>query len=181
MRGCPLHLPKGNFVKIHPTTIAMGSALLSFLFFAFQKEWVILQKPAHINHVQVPHTEQKECTLFWNTTLLQQENKKIIWTDDIAQNLHYVMNSWLTFLYDEELHKKVHVETAMLNNSQTELFISFDRYPFGKQQSIDEKLFFIKNFTQTIAQCTNITKIRFLVRHKPLQDPHLDFGQSWEI
>ncbi len=162
--------------------LAMGSALLSILFFAVQKEWIVIQKPAQKNEIiSPPHVEQKECILYWNASHLQQETKKIIWTDDIAQNIHYLVNTWLTFLYDEELHKKVHVETVMLNKGRNELFISFDRHPFGKQQSIDQKLFFIENLYKIISQCIHINKIRFLVRHKPLNDRHLDFAQSWPI
>ncbi len=159
-----------------------GSALLSIAFFAVQKEWIIIQKPAQKKEIiNFPHVEQKECILYWNASHLQQETKKIIWTDDISQNIHYLVNTWLTFLYDEELHKKVHLETAMLNKGGNELFLSFDRSPFGKQQSIDQKLFFIENLYKTISQSTQLQKIRFLVQHKPLQDAHLDFAQSWPL
>lgn len=161
--------------------LLVGVALLSMLFFALQKELIIIQKPGLTYTMNIPLVEQKECTLFWNAQQLQQEQKKIVWTDNITQNIHYLINAWLTFLYDEELHKKIHAETTMLNDGQNELFISFDRCPFGKQQSINQKLFFINNLAKTVGQCTNIHKIRFLVRHKTLQDPHLDFEQSWEI
>jgi hypothetical protein len=173
-------MPRGIKVKCLPFII-LCSFVSALLFFSLQKKWIIIQKPIIITESIITKTEQKEYTLYWNSHALQQETKTIILTDNMQKNLHYLLNSWLTYLYEEELHKKLHIETTMLNRSETELFISFDRQPFGKQQSMQQKIDFIQNLLKTVAQCCSVSKVRFLLRHKQFHDPHLDFSQSWPI
>ncbi|MEX0848941.1 MAG: hypothetical protein WD055_01835 [Candidatus Dependentiae bacterium] len=159
--------------------IIICSVMSALLFFSLQKEWIIIQRPIPTTEATTTKTEQKEYILYWSAHALQQETKTIIWTDNMQKNLHYVLNSWLMYLYEEGLHKKLHIETAMLNRSETELFISFDRQPFGKQQSIQQKTDFIQSLLKTVAQCCSVSKVRFLLRHKQFHDPHLDFSHSW--
>ena len=154
----------------------LGAALL----FAFQTERIIFNNPSNAYTAQ-KNTQTAACTLYWHKHLLQPETKPIIKTDDAQQNLLYLINTWLTFLYSEDMHKKVHAETVMLSPSGNELFVSFDRRPFGKQQSIEEKLGFIHMLFKTLRPHTTARKVRFLVRHAPLHDAHLDFTCGWDI
>lgn len=165
----------------------MKLAVLTFLcslaaafLFAVQTERIIFNNPV-APYAAHKNTQTASCTLYWHDRLLQPETKLIVCTDDAQQNLLYLINTWLLFLYSEDMHKKVHAETVTLSPSGNELFISFDRRPFGKQQSIDEKIGFIHNLFKTIRPHTAARKVRFLVRHAPLHDTHLDFTFGWDI
>ena len=163
--------------------ICISVTLIGVIFFALQKEWLILQWPVKIELTTHIQCYKKGCKLFyWNQDSLQQERIELIWSQQEQANIHYLVNALLIFLYDEDLlQKKVQAETTIISPSGAELLISFDRNPFIKQQSIKEKLVLIDALLKTIQAHASTNMVRFLVRHKPLHDPHLDFSYSWPI
>lgn len=162
----------------------IGTALICILgaafLFAVQTDRIIFNTPTDA-YTKPQLTQTVSCTLYWHEHLLQSETKNIVQTEDAQQNLLYLINTWLLFLYNEDMHKKVHAETVTLSPSGNELFISFDRRPFEKQMSIAEKLGFIHNLFKTLRPHMAARKVRFLVRHKKLHDAHLDFSFGWDI
>lgn len=154
----------------------LGAAFL----FAVQTDRIIFNTPSARCTKSKP-AQTTSCTLYWHEHLLQAETKQIVQAEDAQQNLLYLINTWLQFLYNEDMHKKVHAETVMISPSGNELFISFDRKPFKKQMSIAEKIGFIQNLFKTIRPHTAARKVRLLVHHKPLHDAHLDFNSGWDI
>ncbi len=162
---------------------AFASILLAIIFFALQQEWLLWRGPiGTITGHRAQHTCKEIKLYYWQHEQLKNETIQQIWVEDEQQNLHYLINRWLTFLYDEEcITQKIGVDTSILNPSDTELFISFDRKPFSKEQSIEQKIQFIKALSATIAPVSTINQVRFLVRHKPLCDAHLDFDVSWAL
>lgn len=155
---------------------ALGAAFL----FAVQTERIIFNDRS-VTYTAPKQTQTASCTLYWHEHLLQPETKQIVRTDDAQQNLLYLINLWLQFLYSEDMLKKVHAETVMISPSGNEFFISFDHKPFEKQQSIAEKLGFMRRLFKTIKPHTAARKVRLLVRHEPLHDTHLDFSYGWNI
>ncbi len=166
-----------------PKIAFVGSILLAIIFFALQQEWFIWRGPlGTVTGHSAQHTCKEIKLYYWQHEQLKNETIQQIWVEDEQQNVHYLINRWLTFLYDEEcITQKIRADTSMLNPSGTELFISFDRKPFSKEQSIEQKIQFIKALFATIAPVGTINQVRFLVRHKSLSDPHLDFDVSWAI
>ena len=171
-----------RFITI-PKVAFVASIVCALIFFALQQEWLIWHGPiGAVTEHRAQHTCKEITLYYWQHEQLKHETIQQIWVEDEQQNLHYLINKWLTFLYDEEcITQKIHVDTTTLNPSGTELFISFDRKPFSKEQSIGQKIQFIKALFATINPVTTINQVRFLVRHKPLFDPHLDFDVSWAI
>ena len=155
-------------------------SLTAALFFAIQTERIIFNTPGK-SHVASKQTQTTACTLYWHDNMLQPETKQIMHNGNAQEHLAYIINTWLLFLYNEDVHKKVHAETVMLSPAGNELFISFDRNPFNKQQAIHEKLGFIESLFKTIRPHTAARKVRFLVRHAPMCDAHLDFSCGWDV
>lgn len=161
--------------------ILVCSIIGGSVFFAIQEELIILnlhKKDAIIQHKQA---QTNMCTFYWDPIQLPHETMHIPRTDDEQKNLTQLINSWLTFLHSEGIIKNIHVESVLLSSSHNEIFVSFDRYPFDKQQSIDQKLQLIRYLCDTIRPHTNAQKIRLLVHHAPLQDMHLDFMSGQPI
>ncbi len=166
-----------------PTSAFIVSILCAVTFFAMQQDLLIWRGPLDISAYHKTEHTCKEIKLhYWQHDQSKHEAIQQIWVEDEQQNLHYLINRWLTFLYDEEcITHKIHAESTMLNPSHTELFISFDRKPFTKEQPIVQKIQFVKALFATIAPVSSIKQMRFLVRHQPVMDPHLDFEVSWSI
>lgn len=159
---------------------ALICTLGAIFLFLVQTERIIFNTSSTV-YAKPKSTHTASCTLYWHEHLLQPEIKQIVQTQDLQENLVYVINTWLQFLYSEDMHKKVHADAVMLSPSGNELFISFDRKPFEKHMSIAEKLGFIRNLFRTIKPHTAARKIRLLVRHEILDDAHLDFSSGWDI
>jgi hypothetical protein len=160
--------------------ISFFCASAAFIVYAIQTELIIInnERPVYTAPKQL---QPLRCTFYWHEHILQPEDALVIRSDDTQENLLHIINGWLIFIHNEGMHKKVHAETAMLSPSENELFISFDRQPFSKQQSIGEKIGFIQNLCKTIGPHTAAHKIRFLVRHAPMHDNYLDFSSGWSI
>jgi len=169
--------------------IFSGIAFLSgIILFAFYQGWIIVRYPyprfAAGNVVKSVTTEKKVPLSFWYNKKWCEEESLLMWTDDAAENVRYVLNNLLSLMYEEEaLSKKLLIELVMITPSQREVFISFDRYPFELGASTFKKWMFIESLLKTIRlnKIGSLQEVRFLVNHKPFQDYHLDFSQSWPI
>ena len=160
------------------STAAIPCALL---FFAWQKKWIILNFcPATSAQTTNKKMLKKECTLYyWRHNKWHEETNNLIWSNNTALNMHYLINSWLTLLFDEELSKRMHAHILFCPSGI--LYVSFDRSPFGKHISTHEKLIFIESLLKTVKANSTIGHLYFLIQHKPLLDTHLDFSSTWPV
>jgi len=172
------------------TNYLIGASIISFfigttLFLYFQG-WIILQYPyskkQNRNLLSVVSIDKKRIKFFyWNNNAWCTEESNLIWSPQNEENILYVINNLLTLMHEEEiLQKKISIESVMLSPTGQEAFISFERNPFRKEASTFEKWKIIESILKTIGENKiPIQSIRFLVRHKPLEDYHLDFSKSW--
>ncbi len=165
-------------------------SLISFgagiFFFAWYHNWIIITIPARTSTliVEKNSTEKKVVRLYHgDPNKARYETKELIITDSVTSNLTQIVSSWLLMLEEEELtRKKISLQTALLAPSGTEVFISFDRNPFEKQWSTQQKLWWLENLLKTIReQISSLKEIRFLVNHQAFSDPHIDFSRSWPL
>ena len=169
--------------------IFSGIAFLSGIsLFAFYQGWIIIRYPyprfSAGNFVKTVKTEKKIVLSFWHNKKWYEEESLLIWTDEVSENVRYVLNNLLSLMHEEEaLSKKLLVELVMITPSQREVFISFDRCPFESGLSTFKKWMFIESLLKTIRinKIGSLQEVRFLVNHKLLEDYHLDFSQSWPI
>lgn len=153
---------------------------IALLLFAYQNEYIIIAKPQSYNPLK-KRMQIAKVTLEADSSFGCEE-KEVALCGDLQTDLQALLNCYLSWLTQERSRKKVCVETTMLTPSEQTLFISFDRKPFGKQDSIAQKILFIQSLCSIIRQHTSsIRSIYFLLHHKPLHDPHLDFNRSWDI
>ena len=144
----------------------------AFFFFAIQKEWIIVHIPK--NYETIPCTVNRICDLYWYPSKLHIRKQCLLWTEHEQDNIHRLIDCWLTWLHNEEMLKYIKVETVMISPCKNELFISFDKKLFNKKQSIHEKLTVIHYLTQTIKPHTHAQKMYLLVHHAPMEDMHID-------
>jgi hypothetical protein len=157
------------------------------MFFGWQRGWYIISFPSSLSEKKLydeTATAKKKGTLFFfKDDRWYKEEIELLINEHKEYALMYLINSWLSYLEEETLTKKqTSVQTAILNRSKTELFISFDRNPFNKEDSITEKLMWVESLLKTIRTFdTTVNEVRFLVHHEPLSDVHIDFSKSWPI
>lgn len=166
----------------------MISFFCSFLFFAWQRGWIIINvnatpPDAHIVNTSLPTVIKKKVTLYyWHMGGWKKETTDLIWHEQKAITIEYLINSWLTLLDEEQLmEKKVTLQTVLLTQSD-QAYLSFDRQPFSKESTTYEKWMWLEGLLKTIRDNgIKIQGIQFLVHHQPLKDTHLDFTNPWPL
>ncbi len=163
-------------------------ALAGIFFFAVKREFIIVRLPGyHYNPLHdptAPATEKKIVTLWVRSRdTWQTEQQELLWTNDTAENMRLLVTNWLAFAQEEHsIEKKVAVQNCALSTSGQELYLSFDRNPLPKEQSILTKWLLLEGLLKTIRENKlPLVSIHFLVHNQPLQDPHLSFDLPWPV
>lgn len=162
--------------------------LIGSFFFLYQESWIIITSPFNTqkeNNVFLQNnTTYKTITLYgWQNNNYKKESTEIIYSDNIAQNLKLLLNSWLIFLEEEHItDKQTQIMSVTLSHSKAEAFVSLNQPPFDQAWSTYRKLMWIESLLKTIRETKiPVSSIRILVHHQPLQDDHLNFDISWPI
>lgn len=169
------------------TLIAILTFGTGLLYYALQEEWLIIRHPWWQTHQQQflsAFTKKKVTIYAWHQKNWVREQIDMIWSEaDDIENAKQLTQATLTLLFEEEfMKKKVTVETALKTINDTELILIFDRYPFSKTMAIRDKYLIIESILKTLRENgLKRTKIRFLANHQPINDPHIDFAQSWPL
>ncbi len=166
--------------------ISLVTLVIGMLFYGLYNELIIIRLPSKKGGSIIEHsTSQRKTTklIYWNNSSFVTEEKGVLISTDLTTTLYNLIMSWLTLLEEENpRQKKVSVQSIMLDKTGTELFLSFDRNPLTKELSTYQKLCWIEGLLRTLAlQNLPIKTVQFLVHHKPLNDPHLDFSHAWPI
>lgn len=158
------------------------------LFVSFKAGWLIVRYPSYRHDI----AQQKATMLikrtpiifhFYNGHSWKTESSELLWAHDTAQNIQYLINSWLSFLDEEHImKKKVTVTTVLLSSNESTAYISFDRNPLNKEASVYAKWMWIEGLLKTLRENgIKISHVHFLVHHQPLHDMHLDFESAWPL
>jgi len=167
--------------------LTITSFIIGIILYAYQKEWVIIIPPTQ--NISYPtkdtnhNIEHRKITLFFfKHNAWQKEQMNTIWLSDITQNIKTITNNWLILLEDEKIiDKDIQVVSAVISPAK-ELFLSFNKEPFHKQDSTYTKLMIIQSLLTTMHENKiPVQSIRFLIHHQPLIDDHLNFSISWPI
>ena len=168
--------------------LALLSCGMGCLYFAYNQQWIIIKNPFYSaqERQQIKHHIVSKKTIkqfFWLRGAWHQEVTDILWSEDNVDTLFALISNWLTILDEEKVGtKRILLQSIALSPSQQEVFCSFDRNPFKKEQSIHEKLMWIEGLLKSIRENgIKMQSIRFLVHHQPLLDTHLDFSNSWPL
>ncbi len=162
--------------------------IVGYLFFLQQESWLVITFPFWSRSTQkvclMPQANYKTVMLYgWVNHALKKESTEIMYTQDKAQTLKLLLNSWLIFLEDEQVtEKQTQVMSVALVATGAEALISLNQYPFEGAWSTHQKLMWVESMLKTIRENSiDVTAIRLLVHHQPLQDDHLDFDISWPV
>lgn len=163
------------------------TASVGMFFFALKHEFILIRLPGSHNGLlqsTAPANNKKKVILFARTgDTWRTEQQELIWTNDVAENMRLLTMNWLAFNQEEHVaEKNVTVQSCALSTSEQEIYISFDRNPLPKEQSIMAKWSLIESLLKTIRENKiPLTNIHFLINHQPLQDQHLSFDLSWPV
>ncbi len=155
------------------------------LFFCTYQEWLIISwhKPYHHNETALSTSKKNIILGREENNEWVQESVQTLWSNNQEENLKTLTATWLSWLEDEQvLSKKIMVESVLLSPSGYEAYVSFDQSPFENHWSIYRKDSFISALLKNYKKngCT-ASSVYFLVHHKPLNDPHLDFNEPWPL
>lgn len=169
-------------------SILLSSAafISGMLFIALYQQWLVVRTPWNTQTTHQPHAalSKRTATLhFWHADSWHQEKTELLWSNDQAHAVYYILTQWLNLLDDERIMPvRVMLQTSLASASGNELYISFDRNPLNKQQSTHEKWMWIEGLLKTLRENgITIPRIHFLVHHQPMHDGHLDFSSPWPL
>ncbi|MGB8366732.1 MAG: hypothetical protein WCD44_00070 [Candidatus Babeliales bacterium] len=159
--------------------------IAGMLFFAIKNEFIIFNIATITQEVsnEKPASKKEVHLIFWQNNQWKAENHDLLWTHNKQQDLHCLINTWLTLLHEENnMEKKVTLHTVLLATSDQTAYLSFDSDPLSKESATTGKLFFIEGLLKTIRENDiSLQEVQFLVQHEQMQDPHLDFSKPWPI
>ena len=170
--------------RFFPVLLALSFAS-GGLFFLLYHEWLIICFNTGIRTAQeeaAPIQKKMVRLHFFNNSRWNSEETEILWSTDLAQNILFLSNRWLSLLEEEGLsEKKIAVQSAALSTTG-QLYLSFDQHPFEPEHTTQQKYLFIEGLLKTIRENgIKLSGIYFLVHHKPLTDYHLDFSTAWPL
>lgn len=169
-----------KYVLLSCLALAVG-----ILFYAFYNEVIIIRMPvskAHYGATDIDRHKKLYTLYFWKDGIMHKDQKELISSPHKIELLNHVITSWLQISTEEKTQKKVQLEAVLLDSSQLELLISFDRNPFLKESSTHEKWMWIESLLKTLRDSgITLQSVKFLIHHKPIIDYHLDFSRSWPL
>lgn len=176
---------RGNSIVVYASLLTF---FCSIFYFAYNQQWIIVKNPFYAHNEkhtieQIMTQKKKIKHFFWHQDAWRQEIVEILWSDEKGHALSSLITSWLTILDEEKINlKKISLQSVAISSTKQEVFCSFDRNPFNKQQSTFEKLLWIEGLMKSIRESgIKIQSVRFLVHHQPLTDTHLDFSNAWPV
>ena len=167
---------------------SIAACITGALLLSFKAGWLIVRYPSYHHDIAqqkaISHIKRTPITFhFYKDDTWHTESNELLWSQDVAHNIRYLINSWLSFLDEEHvMRKKVLVTHVLISSNGSDAYLSFDRNPLNKEASTYAKWMWIEGLLKTLrAQHITIPNIYFLVHHQPLQDAHLDFDNPWPI
>jgi len=172
--------------KIRLLLLTGIAIIFGIIFVGINDQWIIIRSPFAINNKPELQKKSAKCQaplFYWHNNSWHQEHLSVLCSDNVANNIKQLMNAWLSLTEAEQIiEKKVVLESALIASSGQELFLSFSRNIFGKDESLLAKWMRIEGILKTIRENNNqIQSVRFLVNHQPLRDTQLYFSFSWPI
>jgi N-acetylmuramoyl-L-alanine amidase len=129
-------------------------------------------------------TAKKQVDIYiWKQEEEQKERIEIIWESDIENQVHAIVQAWLTLLEQENIiSEKITVQDVCGGLVKDAFFISFTASPLPKDASTKTKLKIIDSLVKTVKNNLSLhAPIQLLVQHKPIIDPHIDFSANLPI
>lgn len=158
--------------------------LLGIFLFAYHQEWLIIRMPQiGISRATTIKIKKPITIHFWHDNRWHTEKQDLLWSNDPADNMYYLITNWLNTLDSEDItSNKISLQTAIISPSGNDAYLSFDHNPLQPEWSTFEKWMWIEGILKTIReQQLPIHSVYILVNHKPLIDRHIDGTHSWPI
>ncbi len=175
--------------KILYTFLTIFCCIIGFIFHAYQKEWIILllphqttDSPLLVETEQTTYAPKKIALFFFKNEKWHTEHNSVIWSSNITENVKTVTNNWLTLLEDEKIiDTDIQLVSTIITKTK-ELFLSFNKDLFEKQDATFSKLMIIESLLKTLKENKiAVQSVRFLIHHQTMVDDHLNFSISWPI
>ena len=175
--------------KFSYTMLALWCLVIGIIFHAYQKEWIILllphqttDSPVQNQSEEITYTPKKIVLFFFKHEKWHTENNSVIWSSNVTENVKMLTNNWLTLLEDEKIIDTDTQVTSAIITENKELFLSFNKDLFDKQDATLTKLMIIESLLKTLRENKiPAQSVRFLVHHQTMTDDHLNFSISWPI
>lgn len=164
--------------------IASVIAFLGALFFVAYQKKIIIFNCGGYHSIPATAIEKKQITFFFFTPDKAYTETQLMVLDQYHdRTLLLILNRWLEIALEEKLvPQKVIVQDTALNQDFTDLYLSFDKVPWAAYAPTKVKWFILEGILHTIKNLGfAITKVYFLVNHKPIEDYHLNFSRAWPI
>lgn len=160
--------------------------IIGILFFAYQESWIIIDIPQNsaLSSLQKPCVKETSVQLWiFKKNQWISETKQIIKNNNTAQTLQNLLNSWFSFLEEEQIiSRSIIVDSVVISPTNTLAFISLNQNPLSPKLNTYESLMFMQGMLKTIKENKiSIQSIQLLIQHQPLIDHRLNLTIPWPI
>jgi len=166
--------------------IANATFILGIFIYTYMQGFIIFRSPFY-NHTlsepQLSVVKKKVMLFYWQHESWHHEEIDLLWSENVAQTIEYLINSWLTLLDEEKvMNKKVTVQSVAITPNGHEALFSLDRNPFDKASSTYEKWLWVEALLKTLRQNDiKLQAVQLLIHHQPMVDYHIDFSNPWPL
>ncbi|MGE0206356.1 MAG: hypothetical protein AB7R69_00735 [Candidatus Babeliales bacterium] len=171
-------------MKKNIVILSTASLLIGALLYVYLNNLIIFRSPFNTDYSfdRTAITKKKVTLFFWRTHQWHHEEIELLWSEDMSQTVHYLVNAWFSLMHEEKvIPKKITVQTVAVAHDNLAL-ISLDHNPFEKQYALYEKWMLMEGLLKTIRTSTiPIKKIVILTHEQLLHDYHIDLETPWPI
>jgi hypothetical protein len=169
--------------------VIVVSTLAGALVYAYLQNWIIITYPAaqqstlHMMQENLAGIKRKIHYTYWHHNKWCTEQQELMCPANRSEHIFYIINTWLTMLYEEHvLDKKIHLQAVLLSGSGNEIYLSFDSNPLSDQQTTYDQWMWVESLLKTLRDNVQaLHTVQFLVNHQPLNTTRLDFTNPWPI
>lgn len=161
------------------------AALTGFVFFLFQRDYLVLQLPWAHTTISNPleknqYTKQKICIFYpKGTTTLFEEIEITSAPQDRQELLNLVVKKWLIKnIAEKNIPELVTLDNGALNEQENHALLSFNSSLFKSDISTEQKWKLIQALMRTFVSAEiNLLSITFLKNGSVMDDAHLDLSE----
>ncbi|HJM68611.1 MAG TPA: hypothetical protein QGF02_01575 [Candidatus Babeliales bacterium] len=162
--------------------------IVLFFFYAYLNELFVLYIPSRNNYLSSTEkafkiTKKRITLYFYDGHGIRNEKNEILWSNDMVENINYIMQQLLVLFYEEKVTRdKISLQSALISPSGKDLYLSFNKTLLNPESSIHTKMTIIETILNTLREAQdNNMNVHFLVNNQPMIDDHLDFEQPWPM
>jgi hypothetical protein len=160
-------------------TLCTLATLCGIGWYGYFNEWIIIRDPWKTPYATMPNQRlsKKDIQLsFWRHHAWHSEYITVRLAESLQEQLLTILQAWFHEAVQLDfVPNSCTLETALYDARTSCLYLSCTSSPLDMQKSTYEKLMMLESLCKTVRENSpqHIQSVQLLVKHSPLDDPHI--------